>query len=94
MGTRVSAFDRLLPSYSVVARKAPVWFATRLLGVHPWSNQVAILTALRDHEFVAVRSGNESGKMFTAMLTAPSVTIIEFPSHSPIVVPPLFGFLV
>ena len=35
MGSRVSVFDRLLPSDSVVARKDPVRFATRLLGVDP-----------------------------------------------------------
>ena len=70
MGTRVSVFDRLLPSDSVVARKDPVWFATRLLGVDPWSKQAEILTALRDHDYVAVRSCNGSGKTFTAAMAA------------------------
>ena len=46
----------------------PVWFAQELLGAQPWSKQRDILTALRDDDFVAVRSCNGAGKTFTAAL--------------------------
>ncbi len=46
----------------------PVWFAQELLGANPWSKQREILTALRDNDFIAVRSCNGAGKTFTAAL--------------------------
>ena len=54
----------------VAGRMDPVWFATKVLGLDPWEKQVDILNALRDHDFVAVRSCNGSGKTFTAALAA------------------------
>ena len=50
------------------ARTRPVWLVNKHLGANPWQKQKDILNALRDHEFVAVRSCNSSGKTFTAAL--------------------------
>lgn len=55
-------------SDGVVAREDPVWFARRFLDARPWSKQREVLRALRDHDLVAVRSCNGSGKTFTAAL--------------------------
>lgn len=44
----------------------PVGFARRELGACPWSKQVEILEAVRDHSRVAVRSCNGSGKTYIA----------------------------
>ena len=46
----------------------PVWFATEVLGANPWQKQKDILNALRNNDFVAVRSCNGSGKTYTAAL--------------------------
>ena len=59
---------RLLESDRVVGRISPVWLLTRVLGVNLWSKQADILNAVRDHDYVAVRSCNGSGKTFTAAL--------------------------
>ena len=59
---------RFLLSDGVVAREDPVWFASRFLGVRAWRKQREVLRALRDHDLVAVRSCNGSGKTFTAAL--------------------------
>ena len=40
----------------------PVEFFTQILGVTPWSRQVDILEAVRDHDRVAVRSGHKVSK--------------------------------
>lgn len=50
------------------ARRDPVWFARHILGVEPWSKQVDILRAIRDHPKVAVRSCHGIGKSFTAAI--------------------------
>ena len=50
------------------ARKDPAWFARHVLGVQPWSRQMDILNAVRDHPKVAVRSCHGIGKSFTAAL--------------------------
>ena len=59
---------KLMVSDRVVARKDPVWFARRMLGASPWVKQREILRALQEHDYVAVRSCNGSGKTFTAAL--------------------------
>ena len=59
---------RFMFSDGVVAREDPVWFAKRFLDASPWSKQREVLRALRDHDLVAVRSCNGSGKTFTAAL--------------------------
>ena len=59
---------RFMFSDGVVAREDPVWFAKRFLDARPWSKQREVLRALRDHDLVAVRSCNGSGKTFTAAL--------------------------
>ena len=41
-------------------------FCRELLGVEPWSKQVEILEAARDHKRVAVRSGHKTGKSHSA----------------------------
>jgi hypothetical protein len=40
----------------------PVEFFTQILGVTPWSRQVDILEAVRDHDRVCVRSGHKVSK--------------------------------
>ncbi len=49
-------------------RNKPTWFANHFLGAQPWQKQKDILNALRDNDYVAVRSCNGSGKTFTAAL--------------------------
>ena len=68
MGAGIARVGRLLESDRVVGRISPVWLVTRILGVNLWSKQAEILNALRDHDYVAVRSCNGSGKTFTAAL--------------------------
>ncbi len=51
-------------------RYEPVWFVQNRLGETPWDKQKEILTALRDHRLVAVRSCNASGKTYAAALAA------------------------
>lgn len=43
-------------------RDDPVGYARNVLGVEPWSRQVEILEAIRDHPRVAVVSGQKVGK--------------------------------
>ena len=50
------------------ARNNPAWFVKHHLDAKPWQKQVDILNAVRDHDFVAVRSCNGSGKTYTAAL--------------------------
>ncbi len=50
----------------VRARRDPVWFVRECLGATPWSKQGEILEAVRDHDYVAVRSCNGSGKTYIA----------------------------
>ena len=59
---------RFIFSDRVVAGEDPGWFAERFLGVSAWKKQRDVLRALRDHDLVAVRSCNGSGKTFTAAL--------------------------
>ena len=49
-------------------RYKPVRFAKKCLGVKPWAKQQEILSAISNHNRVAVRSCNGSGKTFTAAL--------------------------
>jgi len=51
-------------------RDDPVSFAHDILGVEPWSKQVEILEALRDHPRVAVRSGHKTGKSNSMAIAA------------------------
>jgi Terminase-like family. len=51
-------------------RDRPVEFCREILGVEPWSKQIEILDAIRDHPRVAVRSGHKIGKSNTASATA------------------------
>jgi phage terminase large subunit len=47
-------------------RSDPVSFVDEVLGVHLWSKQREIIEAVRDHERVAVKSGNATGKSTAA----------------------------
>ncbi|MYK60625.1 MAG: AAA family ATPase [Chloroflexi bacterium] len=49
-------------------RRKPVLFAKEYLSVNPWKKQQEILSAISNHNRVAVRSCNGSGKTFTAAL--------------------------
>jgi len=51
-------------------RDDPVAFAHDILGVEPWSKQVEILEAVRDHKRVAIRSGHKTGKSNSAGILA------------------------
>jgi phage terminase large subunit len=51
-------------------RKDPVAFCREILGVEPWSKQIEILEAVRDHMRVAVRSGHKVGKSRSAAILA------------------------
>lgn len=51
-------------------RQDPVAFAREILGVEPWSKQVEILEAVRDHKRVAVRSGHKVSKSHSAAILA------------------------
>lgn len=44
----------------------PVEFFRRILGVEPWSKQIEIIEAVRDHDRVAVRSGHKVSKSHSA----------------------------
>lgn len=43
-------------------RNDPVRFCIEVLGFRPWSRQCEILEAIRDHKYVAIRSGQKTGK--------------------------------
>ncbi len=61
---------------------SPVQFAKEVLGADLWSKQEEVLTALKDHQRVAVKSGNGLGKGFSA-----AVAILWFLCcHDPAVV--------
>jgi hypothetical protein len=47
-------------------RDDPVAFVSEVLGVHLYSRQREIIEAVRDHERVAVKSGNATGKTVSA----------------------------
>jgi hypothetical protein len=47
-------------------RDDPVAFFREVLGVEPWSRQVEIIEAVRDHKRVAVKSGHKVSKSHTA----------------------------
>lgn len=51
-------------------RDDPVGFARDILGVDPWSGQIKILEAIRDHKRVAVRSGHKVSKSHSAAILA------------------------
>lgn len=44
----------------------PVGFFRNVLGVEPWSKQIEIIEAIRDHDRVAVKSGHKISKSHTA----------------------------
>lgn len=44
----------------------PVGFFRDILGIEPWSRQIEILEAIRDHKRVAIRSGHKISKSNTA----------------------------
>lgn len=48
----------------------PVAFCREILGVEPWSRQVELLEALRDHRRVTVRSGHKVSKSHSAACVA------------------------
>jgi len=48
----------------------PVAFAREILGVEPWSRQIEILEAVRDHARVAVKSGHKVSKSHSAAIVA------------------------
>jgi phage terminase large subunit len=51
-------------------RDDPVGFARDILGVDPWSKQIEILEALRDHARLAVRSGHKVSKSHSMAIAA------------------------
>lgn len=51
-------------------RADPVAFAREILGVEPWSKQVEVIEAVRDHGRVAVSSGHKTGKSNAAAILA------------------------
>lgn len=51
-------------------QKDPVAFCREVLGVEPWSAQVRIMEAVRDHKRVAVSSGHKIGKSRSAAILA------------------------
>lgn len=51
-------------------REDPVAFCREILGVEPWTKQVEILEAVRDHQRVAVASGHKCGKSTSAAMLA------------------------
>ena len=51
-------------------RADPVAFAREILGVDPWSAQIAVIEAVRDHGRVAVSSGHKTGKSNSAAILA------------------------
>ncbi|HYG66550.1 MAG TPA: hypothetical protein VD838_02790 [Anaeromyxobacteraceae bacterium] len=55
---------------SPLYRKDPVRFAREILGVEPWSKQIDILEAVRDHPRVAIKSGHKVGKSHSASTLA------------------------
>ena len=63
-------------------RENPVLFVREHLGVRPWRKQEEILNAIAEHNYVAVRSCNGSGKTFTAALA----TIWWLASHEEAIV--------
>ena len=63
-------------------RKDPVLFVRDQLGVKTWRKQEEILNTIAEHNYVAVRSCNGSGKTFTAALA----TIWWLASHDEAVV--------
>jgi hypothetical protein len=68
--TSLSGINAETPNYPDSVRamwaRDPVRFASETLGANPWSKQVEILEAIRDHVRVAVRSCNGSGKTYIA----------------------------
>jgi phage terminase large subunit len=75
--TRATMVDGLLNAISLEAdaadtsrvrlpssyyRTDPARFCREILGLEPWSRQVEILEAIRDHDRVAVKSGHKVGK--------------------------------
>ena len=46
----------------------PVWFAQNILNTKPWQKQREILNAINQHDRVAVRSCNGSGKTYAAAI--------------------------
>ena len=61
---------------------SPILFAQEVLGVNLWSKQAEVLEAIKDHQRVAVKSGNGLGKGFSA-----AVAILWFLlCHQPAVV--------
>ena len=69
-------------------REDPAWWVRTVLGDNPWSAQVDILEAVRDHKEVAVRSCHGVGKDWIAARTAlwflynhrPSIVITTGPT--------------
>jgi hypothetical protein len=51
-------------------RQDPVAFCREILGIEPWSKQIEIIEAVRDHKRVAVRSGHKIGKSSGAAMIA------------------------
>ena len=47
-------------------RADPVAFFREVLGVEPWSKQIEVIEAIRDHKRVAIKSGHKVSKSHTA----------------------------
>lgn len=65
LATQTNAVTRLTFPTSKY-RKDPLRFFRDILGVEPWSKQVELLEAIRDHYRVAVKSGHKVSKSHTA----------------------------
>jgi phage terminase large subunit len=59
-------FQRIVQWPSPRWRTDPVRFFREVLGVEPWSRQIEVIEAVRDHPRVAVRSGHKVSKSHTA----------------------------
>ena len=68
MATKLLAVPELPRQTRIHIRKDPVWFANEFIDATPWQKQKDILYALKDNDFVAVRSCNGSGKTYTAAI--------------------------
>lgn len=67
---RAAAFVAAMRWPSERYQKDPVAFAREVLGIEPWSRQIEILEAVRDHKRVTIRSGHKCGKSTSAAILA------------------------
>lgn len=69
-GQTATAVDLSLDAYLAWGQQCPVEWAREALGVELWEMQAQILEAVRDYDYVAVRSSNAIGKTYLAAVAA------------------------